>query len=329
MAARRSGILAIALGLFAPATAAAEAPDVVTSIKPVHSLVAGVMAGVGEPVLLVKGAASPHDYALKPSDAAVLENADLVFWVGEGFELFLGKPLQSLSDESRVIELAETDGLVVLPPREGGLWEPHLDEHAEGEHTGEEHAESEVEEHAEGEHHEHGAFDGHLWLDPRNAKLMTARIASVLAERDPEHAAIYQANGEALQTELEALDAELASRLAAVKSAPFIVFHDAYQYFEKRYGLAGVGSITVSPDQPPGAKRLQEIQEKIATHGARCVFREPNFEPALVDTVIAGTSARSGVLDPEGASLNEGTDLYFELLRGIADSLKSCLAASS
>lgn len=322
MAARRSGFLAIALALIVPNVTAAKAPEVVASIKPVHSLVAAVMAGVGEPVLLVKGAASPHDYALKPSDAAVLEDADLVFWIGEGFELFLAKPLLSLTDEDRVVELAETEGLVLLPPREGGVWEPHVDEHAEEEHD-------ESEEHAEGEHHEHGAFDGHLWLDSRNAKLMTARIARVLADRDPEHAAIYNANSAAVQAKLDALDAELAARLAPVRSVPFIVFHDAYQYFEKRYGLAGVGSITVSPEQPPGARRLQDIQDRIAVHGARCVFREPNFEPALVDTVIAGTAARSGVLDPEGAALDAGTDLYFELLRGLADSLKSCLSASS
>jgi len=317
---------AIALGVLAPVGASAEAPAVVASVKPVHSLVASVMAGVREPALLVKGAASPHTYSLTPSDAAALENADLVFWVGEGFELFLAKPLQSLSDESRIVELADIDGLVLLPPREGGLWEPHMDEHAEDEHAEDEHV---GEEHAEDEHHEHGAFDGHLWLDPRNAKLMAAEIARVLSERDPEHADIYKRNGDILQAELDALDAEMAARLAPVKRVPFIVFHDAYQYFEKRYGLAAVGSIMVSPEQPPGARRLQEIQEKIAAHGARCVFREPNFEPALVDTVIAGTTARPGVLDPEGASLTEGADLYFGLLRGIADSLRSCLTASS
>jgi zinc transport system substrate-binding protein len=323
MPARGLWIPAIALGLLAPGGVAAEVPSVVASVKPIHSLVAGVMAGVGEPALLVKGNASPHDYALKPSDAAVLAKADLVFWVGEGFELFLVKALESLSDEERVVELADTEGLALLPPREGGLWEPHLDEHAEAAHD------DGGEEHAEAVHHEHGAFDRHVWLDPRNAKVIAARVASVLAERDPEHAETYRANGDALQARLDALDADLAAQLTPVKSAPFIVFHDAYQYLEKRYGLAGVGSITVSPEQPPGAKRLQEIQEKIASQGVRCVFREPNFEPALVDTVIAGTPARSGVLDPEGALLTEGADLYFQLLRGIADSLRSCLGASS
>ncbi|MGH6928011.1 MAG: zinc ABC transporter substrate-binding protein, partial [Dongiaceae bacterium] len=251
MAARGSWISALAVVLLAPGDAMAEVPDVVASVKPIHSLVAGIMAGVGEPALLVKGNASPHDYALKPSDAAALENADLVFWVGEGFELFLVRPLQSIADEGRVVELAETPGLVLLPPREGGLWEPHLDEHSGAEHD-------------EDENHGHGAFDGHLWLDPHNAKLMTARIADALAERDPEHSPIYRANRDALQARLDALDAELATRLESVRGVPFIVFHDAYQYFEKRYRLAGVGSITVNHEQPPGAGRLLDIQEKIA-----------------------------------------------------------------
>jgi zinc transport system substrate-binding protein len=299
------------VGLLAPAEVAAEVPDVVASVKPIHSLVAGVMAGVAEPTLLVQGAASPHTYALRPWDAAALEDADVVFWIGEAFETFLAEPLQILSDESRNVELAKSEGLTLLPPREGGLWEPHRDEHGAG----------------EDDHHD--AVDGHMWFDPRNARIMTARIASVLAERDPEHAEIYRTNADALQARLNVLDSELAARLTPVKNVPFIVFHDAYQYLEKRYGLAGVGSIAVSPEQPPGARRIQEVQEKIASRGARCVFSEPNFEPALVVTVIAGTPARSGVLDPEGASLTEGPDLYFELLRGIAGSLRSCLVAGS
>lgn len=317
---------AAALGVLLSSAAVAQDIEVVASFKPVHSLVAGVMAGVGEPTLLVKGAASPHDYALKPSDAAALEQAELVFWIGEGFETFLAKPLESLPTDGRSIELGELQGLVLLPPREGGLWEAHADEDAEHEDH------DEGEEHAEDEHEqsrEHGAFDGHVWLDPRNAKIMVGAIAAALAERDPTHAAAYKANGAALQSKLDAFDAELEAQLASVKDVPFIVFHDAYQYFERRYDLAGVGSITISPDQPPGAKRLQEIREKIAAKGARCVFREPNFEPAVVDTVIDGTAARTGTLDPEGASLVEGPDLYFDLMRGNADSLKTCLAASS
>ncbi len=318
---------------FAADAARADAPRVVASIKPVHSLVAGVMAGVGEPELLVRGAASPHSYSLKPSDARALESADVVFWIGEGLELFLARPLATLAGEGRAVELADTGGLLLYPPREGGLWNSHDGEH-EGEHAegeaheeGEAHAEGDEQSHAED--HDHAGFDGHLWLDPRNAKLLVGRIVAELAARDPADAATYRANGAALEARLEALDGELAAQLAPVADAPFIVFHDAYQYFEKRYGLTGVGSVTLSPEQPPGARRLGEIRDRIAAQQARCVFREPNFEPALVDTVIEGTVARTGILDPEGAALSEGPDLYFELMRDLAGSLEACLSASS
>lgn len=306
--------LAVASG----GAAMAEDIHVVASFKPVHSLVAGVMAGVGEPALLVKGNASPHDYAMKPSDAAALEQADLVFWIGESFETFLMKPLESLPAGAGTIELGEVKGLKLLLPREGGMWDEHA--HAEGEQAeGEE----------QGDDHDHDAFDGHLWLDPANAKLMVAAIVATLAERDPAHAAAYQANGESLRDKLDQLDSELAAELAPVKHVPFIVFHDAYQYLEVRYGLAAAGSVTVNPDQPPGAKRLQDIREAIATRGVRCVFREPNFEPAVVDMIVADTAARSAVLDPEGAALAEGPGLYFALMRDNAAALRECLASSS
>jgi zinc transport system substrate-binding protein len=158
---------------------------------------------------------------------------------------------------------------------------------------------------------------------------MTEAIVNELSAADPADAAVYHANGDKLQARLDGLDREIAASLAPVKDVPFIVFHDAYQYFDRHYGLAGVGSITVNPEQPPGARRLGEIREKIVNQQARCVFREPNFEPALVDTVVADTDAKTGVLDPEGAGLSEGPDLYFQLMRGIADSLKACLSASS
>jgi zinc transport system substrate-binding protein len=314
------GVVAGGLGWFLCPPAAAQDIDVVASFKPIHSLVAGVMGGVGEPTLLVKGSGSPHTYALKPSDAAALAEADLIFWIGEGFEVFLSNPLETLAEGARAIELGEVEGLVQLPVREGGIWDEHADADAADRPAGE---------HGEGEHHEHGAFDGHVWLDPHNAKLMVAEIASALSAEDPAHAETYRANAAALTTRLDRLDAELTADLAPVKTTPFIVFHDAFQYFERRYGLTGAGSITVSPDQPPGARRLLDIRAKIEHQGAKCVFREPNFEPALVDTVIAGTTTRTGVLDPEGAGLEPGPELYFDLMRGNAESLKACLAASS
>jgi zinc transport system substrate-binding protein len=324
-----AGAAALLLALGA-AAARAEPPAVVASFKPIHSLVAGVMEGVGTPSLIVKGAASPHTYALTPSDARAIQDAQLVFWVGEGFERFLDKAIETLPQGAKSVELGEIEGLTLLPVREGGIWDEHMhegEEHAEGEEhvDGEEHAEGEEHDHD----HEHGTHDGHLWLDPSNAKLMTAAIVAELSAADPANAATYRSNGDKLRERLDALDKEIASFLAPVKQVPFIVFHDAYQYFDKHYDLAGVGSITVNPEQPPGAKRLGEIRDKIVNQQARCVFREPNFEPALVDTVVANTGARTGILDPEGASLNEGPDLYFQIMRNIAASLKTCLSASS
>lgn len=322
---RGAGAAALLLALGA-ASARAEPPAVVASFKPIHSLVAGVMDGVATPSLIVRGAASPHTYALTPSDAQAIQDAQLVFWVGEGFELFLDKAIETLPQGAKSVELGEIEGLTLLPVREGGIWDEHMDEgaeHAEAEEN------AEGEERAEGEEHEHGAHDGHPWLDPANAKRMTAAIVAELSAADPANAAIYRSNGKKLQERLDALDKEIASSLAPVKQVPFIVFHDAYQYLDKYYDLAGVGSITVNPEQPPGAKRLGEIRDKIVNQQARCVFREPNFAPALVDTVVADTGARTGVLDPEGASLYEGPDLYFQLMRSIAASLKTCLSASS
>jgi zinc transport system substrate-binding protein len=323
---------ALSLGLLAGPAASAAAPEVVVSIKPLHSLVAGVTDGIGEPKLLVRGAASPHIYSLRPSDAQALAGADVVFWLGEGLELFLARPLATLAEKARRVELGETPGLIRLEPRAGGLWEPHADDedeaHVEDDHG---HEALAADDHDGEEAHDHGhaAYDSHLWLDPRNAARLVARIAAELSAADPAHAQAYERNAATLTQRIEALDSELAATLAPVRDIPFIVFHDAYQYLEARYGLAGSGSITVSPEQPPGARRLREIREKIVARQARCVFREPNFDPALVDRLLEGTSARTGVLDPEGAALAEGPPLYFELMRGMAQSLRECLGGSS
>ncbi|MQB42759.1 zinc ABC transporter substrate-binding protein ZnuA [Rhizobium sp. ICMP 5592] len=300
-------------GLFAGATTAADAPDVVVSIKPIHSLVAAIMDGVDTPDLIVDGAASPHTYALKPSNAKALEAAKVVFWVGPGMEAFLEKPLSALGANALVVELDKAPGITKLKFREGGAFEAHDD--------GDEHAES-----AGHDHHDHEEFDTHLWLDPHNAKAMAAEITTTLVAADPANALTYEANQKALDDRLDALDAEITATLAPVKSKPFIVFHDAYQYFERRYGVRVAGSITVSPESIPGAQRISEIHGKVAELGATCVFAEPQFEPKLVNVVLEGTSAKSGVLDPEAAILPQGPDLYFDLMRGIANSLKTCLS---
>jgi zinc transport system substrate-binding protein len=306
----------------------ADAPKVVVSIKPVHSLVAAIMQGVGEPKLIVEGAASPHTYSLKPSNAKTLENADVIFWVGHGLEAFLEKPLEALASKAKVVELDDAPGLQKLTFREGGAFEAHDDgDHHEPE--GEKHA---AHDHDKGEkpeahehHHDEGEFDMHLWLDPANAKAMAAEIEKTLAAADPAHAATYAANARALDARLDALDTELAATVAPIKNKPFVVFHDAYQYFEHRYGVKVAGSITVSPESLPGAERISEIHAKVKQLNATCVFAEPQFEPRLVKVVTEGTAAKSATLDPEAATLAEGPDLYFALMRGIATSLKTCL----
>jgi len=290
---------------------ALAAPDVVASTKPLHSLVSAVMGDVATPGLIVKGSASPHNYSLRPSDAAALESADIVFWTGHGMELFLADALDTLSTNARVVELAEAPGIALLPVREGGAFEAHS------------HGDDHDHDHDHGHGHDEG--DMHFWLDPENAKLMVTEIAAVLGEADPGNAATYQTNAEAELVRLDALTAELGETLAAVEGKPFIVFHDAYQYFETRFGLEVAGTVTVSPEAMPGAARIDELRAKVAELGATCVFAEPNFEPAIVRTIVEGTEAKAGVLDPEGAALTEGPDLYPELLRGLANGLVDCL----
>jgi zinc transport system substrate-binding protein len=327
----------------ARSTRAAEV-DVVVSIKPVHSLVAGVMQGVGEPALLVKGTGSEHSYSLRPSEARALEQAEVVLWVGETMETFLVKPLRALAGNAKVIELWEVPGLILLATREGGMWQAHEhgDEHADADHGEGEHAEEHQEEgehveqhegereHAETDHeeageHAHGETDMHIWLDPANAKVLVAAIARALGEADPDNASTYLANAGRLHERLDELDRSLEDRLATVAERPYVVFHDAYQYFEQRYGVSAVGAITINPTVRPSAQRLAEIQGRLQELGAACVFAEPQFEPALVDIVIEGTNARKGVLDPLGAALDAGPDQYFRLMSDLADSLVNCL----
>ncbi|WP_311202870.1 zinc ABC transporter substrate-binding protein ZnuA [Rhizobium sp. SRDI969] len=315
-------VLAIPALLFAGTMRAADAPVVVTSIKPIHSLVSAIMQGVGEPELIVDGAASPHTYNLKPSNARALQDAKVIFWVGPGLEAFLEKPLQALGRDASIAELDNAPGLVKLPFREGGAFEAHDD--------GDEHHEADAAHSPDADHddHEHGTFDTHLWLDPMNAKAMASEITTTLVAADPANALTYQANAKALDDRLTALDKEITATVAPVKGKPFIVFHDAYQYFEHRYGIRVAGSITVSPETIPGAERVSEIHRKVGELGATCVFAEPQFEPRLVNVVIEGTRAKSGVLDPEAATLKAGPDLYFTLMRGIANSMKDCLSSA-
>ena len=313
--------LSAVMGLGVANGEASPAPRVVVSLKPIHSLVAGVMAGVGEPTLLVRGSASPHSYSLRPSDARALNEADLVFWVGDGMETFLQRPLRALAGDAEVVALSTVPGIGLLESRAGGAWDAHDEDGHESEagHGKQDEAQTP----------RPGSHNLHIWLDPVNAIAIVKAAVTALSEADPGHAADYARNGAALIGRLNALDRATRADLGPVKDTPFVVFHDAFHYFEKHYDLNAVGAITVSPDRAPGAQRVSEIRDKIMELEAACVFSEPQFAPSLLDTVIEGTSARQGILDPLGADRPAGPEAYFSLMRGLAGSLKKCLALAS
>ena len=471
---KRTAVIIGAMSLFNISAAKADI-DVVTSIKPVHSLVSGVMAGVSTPSVIIEGAGSPHTYSLKPSQAKQLQDAKLVFWMGDELETFLVGPIENIAKKATVVKLIDSHDLKKIKFREGGMFDDHghddHDDHSDhdghGEHAFEwaglfdlkagnyrwsfakvdgnyadpamkmvilksadieaseemaekllesssfeirthddsisaakiayslnfdnsknvtdfnvkietdgkyafftehmpfefeanehffknesgidieplaqvpdaDHHDHDHEKHAKKEHdehdhekhddHGHGEFDPHVWLDPVNAKAIVHEIEEALVKADPEHASIYKANAHKMMDQLDSLVAELSDQLEPVHDKGFIVFHDAYQYFEQRFDVSAIGSITVSPEVMPGAERVSELREKISDLSATCVFSEPQFEPKLVKTLVDGTGARTGVLDPLGATLVKGPDLYFQLLRNMASSLKKCLSGES
>lgn len=294
---------------FAWSTGSNAVPRIVVTIKPIHSLAAGVLEGVTEPKLLLQGAASPHSYALKPSDAKAISEADAIIFASRNLEVFLEKPIEALPANARVIDLDETPGLKLLPVREAGLRE----------------AKDEEEDGQEGHFHNHTGFDVHFWLDPANAIVMVRRLAVEFSALDAQHEAQYRANAIKLELALTALDAELRAMLAGLSGKPFIVFHDVTQYLEKRYGLNSAGAITLSPEREPGAKRLAAVRAKIEETRAICVFSEPEFPPKLVQMLTAGTNAKRGVLDEVGAAIPPGPAQYFALMRTDAESLAACL----
>jgi zinc transport system substrate-binding protein len=298
----------------------ADTPRVVVSIAPIHSLVAGVMDGVATPELLVKGGVSPHTYALKPSDAKMLAEARVVFWVGENLEMFLVKPLEALASKATVVELMEAPDLRLIPYRTSGSWSRRHD-HGHGSKDKQKAKKAEPSDHD----HEHANTDAHIWLAPANARILAAAIVAALTEADPARANLYRANGQKLNDRLTALEAEIKSALAPVQRRPFVVFHDAYQYLEDAFGLNAIGAIAVSPEKSPGPKALAALRKRIKSSGARCIFREPQFPDKLAYTVAEGTGARIAVLDPEGIVGTPGPNLYFDLMRANARSLADCL----
>ncbi len=298
------------LGFLAPL--AAE-PATVVTIKPLHSLAAGVMAGVGEPILLVKKAMSPHGYTERPSDAVALNQAQILIWVGGNLETQLRKRVPMLGDRTTIVSALETPGMVLWRARRGTRWLVP-DDHGDAD-----------EDHEADSADVHSDIDHHLWLDTENARAFVNAVVDRMRRSDPDNAEIYTRNGRNLDRRLVALDRQIENWLRRVRNEPYLVFHDAYQYFERRYGLHPVGSVTLHPDDTPTALRLVEIFRLVRNSDAKCVFSEPQFKSKMVRTLVSDTGVGHGTLDPIGADLAPGPELYFTLMHNLAASLASCL----
>ncbi len=361
-------VIAVLMG----GTAMADVPSVAVDIAPVHSLVARVMDGIGAPDLIVQQGASPHGYSLRPSEAAALQNADLVFWLGEDLTPWMESAVETLAGNASVTTLLELDETALLDFREGALFEVH--EHEDGDHEGDEHehgehaekdehghdgdshdhdehaedkeddhnhdAHAEAEEHGDEEDHhdeiadhddhdheghDHGAHDPHAWLSPDNAAAWLNVIAARLSAADPDNAGAYFANAAAARSELEALSAEINATLDPFRGGSFVVFHDAYQYFETAFEFPASGAISIGDASAPSPARIAEIQDRIRDEGVDCVLAEPQFNPGIVDVVLDGTDASTGVIDPLGVTLDAGPGLYPQLIRNMAATLAECL----
>ena len=280
----KAGVL---LAAMVSAASPGSGGEVAVSIKPVHSLVAGVMEGAGRPVLIVDGAATPHDFALKPSGARILGRAKLIFWIGPAFESSLTRPLAALAKDARVVPLARDPDISLLGPDKGG--------------------------------------DLHLWLDPGNARAIAEVAVRELSRLDPVNAALYQRNGENVSSRIGALERELKERLAPLSGVAYVVYHDAFGYLERAFGLKAAGYASTGHHRRPGARGLAGMRRILGEPGVRCLFGDPRADPRLMAAMVAGLEAGTETLDPLGAALEAGPGLYFRLMRANADALVRCL----
>lgn len=302
-------IATLAAALIGAGAAGADAPQVATDITPVHSLVARVMRGAGSPALIVAPGASPHGYAMRPSDAAALDAADIVIWVGPELTPWLEDAIDALAGDAQSLALLDAPGTRRLPLRDGATFAAHA--HGAARHAG----------------HGHAGPDPHAWLDPANARSWVARIADELSDLDPANAALYARNADAARAEIAALQAGIADRLAPVSEVPFLVFHDAYQYFEARFDVDAAGAISRGDANAPSAARIAALRDLVQARDIACILTEPQFDPGLVETVFGGV-ARRGVVDPLALGVAPGPDLYPDLLRDMAAALRDCLGGA-
>jgi zinc transport system substrate-binding protein len=330
-------LLSLSVSAMALAGAAqADAPRVATDIAPVHALVARVMDGVGAPDLIIQKGASPHAYNLRPSEAGALQEAEILFWIGPDLTPWMEDAAETLAGGAQIVTLLDLPKTTRLEFREGALFEAHAhddhDGHDDDDHDHDhDHDDHGHDDHAQDDHghddlgHAHGDHDPHAWLSPENARTWLNIIAAELSAADPDNAGAYFANAAAARDEIEALQAEVETTLSPVRGGRFIVFHDAYQYFESAFDFPASGAISISDASDPSPARIAEIRDRVRTEGADCVLAEPQFNPGLVTAVLDGTEARTGVIDPLGADLTPGPDLYGQVIRNMAATLAGCL----
>ena len=328
----KKSIFIILVSFFFGFSAKAEV-NVVTTIKPLHSLVSSVMKGVGEPSLIIEGTNNPHTFVFKPSHAEMIENADIIFWIGEDLEAFMEKPLDSLAKNAKTIAFMDLVSIEKLKFREQNIFDDHDDHGHKDEdhddhddhdgHDDEHDGHDDHDDHA-GHHdgHNHGEFDAHIWLDPANAKEMVLEISHELSELDPSNKSKYEDNASKTIAALDTLIEEVDNSLS--KDISYIVFHDAYQYFETRFGVKSAGALTLNPDVLPGAKQIADIQDLINDKGIKCIFSEPQYNPKIIETIGNDMNISTGVMDPLGAYIEAGPSMYSELINEIANSIKNC-----
>ena len=336
----KKSIFIILVSFFFSFSAKAEV-NVVTTIKPLHSLVSSVMKGVGEPSLIIEGTNNPHTFVFKPSHAEMIENADIVFWIGKDLEAFMEKPLDSLAKNAKTIAFMDLASIEKLKFREQNIFDDH-DDHGHDDHDDHGHKDDDHDDHDDhdghddehdghddhddhaGHHdgHNHGEFDAHIWLDPANAKEMVLEISHELSELDPSNKSKYEDNASKTIAALDTLIEEVDNSLS--KDISYIVFHDAYQYFETRFGVKSAGALTLNPDVLPGAKQIADIQDLINDKGIKCIFSEPQYNPKIIETLGNDMNISTGVMDPLGAYIDSGPTMYAELIKGIANSIKEC-----
>ena len=251
----------------------------------------------------------------------MLQNADIVFWVGEDLENFLEKPLNSIATKAEKIEFMDLKGLVKLKFRERNIFDDH-DDHDHDEHAKKEDGHDDHDDHDGHEGHHHGEFDPHIWLDPINAKTILFEMSKHLIENDPTNESAYRANLSKAYKDIDKLTSDVTAELN--ESTASIVFHDAYQYFEERFKVNILGAFTVNTDVLPGAEQLAEIREVIEHDKVACVFSEPQFNPNIIKAVAKDMNIKTGVVDPLGATLTPGKGLYFDLIKNMSKSFKGC-----